>query len=151
MMTGTSMVFGLFLMVFGIGAFCALIYKMAVYALPVMVGFWAAFAALHSGSGPVLGFAIGFVVGAIVFGIGQSIWNSRQPKALRYAVALIFVVPAMLTGYYTTQQISTLVVPSPSWQFVSAIAGAIAVGMTAFVRLTGVPVLSETMTQDSHI
>lgn len=43
----TAMVFGLLLMVFGIGAFCALIYKMAVYALPVMVGLWAAFAALR--------------------------------------------------------------------------------------------------------
>ncbi len=138
-------------MVFGIGAFCALIYKMAVYALPVMVGLWAAFAALHSGSGPVLAFAVGFVVGVAVFGIGQLVWNSRQPKALRYAVALLFVAPATLTGYYTTQQFSTLFVPSPAWQFVSAIVGAIAVGLTAFVRLTGVPVLSGAMTQDSHI
>jgi len=145
------MAFGLLLMVFGIGAFCALIYKMAVYALPVMVGLWAAFAAFHSGSGPVLAFAVGFVVGVAVFGIGQSVWNSRQPKALRYAVALLFVAPATLTGYYTTQQFSTLVVPSSSWQLVSAIVGAIAIGLTAFVWLTGVPLLSGTMTQDSHI
>lgn len=138
-------------MVFGIGAFCALIYKMAVYALPVMVGLWAAFAALHSGSGPVLAFAVGFAVGVTVFGIGQSVWNSHQPKALRYAVAFLFVAPATLTGYYTTQQFSTLFVPSPAWQFVSAIMGAIAVGLTAFVRLTGVPVPSGAMTQDSHI
>jgi hypothetical protein len=145
------MAFGLLLMVFGIGAFCALIYKMAVYALPVMVGLWAAFAALHSGSGPVLAFAVGFVVGVAVFGIGQTVWNSRQPKALRYAVAFLFVAPATLIGYYTTQQFSTLIVPSSSWQLVSAIVGAIAIGLTAFVRLTGVPLLSGTMTQDSHI
>lgn len=145
------MVFGLLLMAFGIGAFCALIYKMAVYASPVMVELWAAFAALHSGSGPVFAFAVGFVVGVAVFGIGQSVWNSRQPKALRYAVAFLFVAPATLTGYYTTQQFSTLVVPSPSWQFVSAIVGAIAVGLTALARLTGGPLLSGTMTQDSHI
>jgi len=145
------MVFGLLLALFGIGAFCVLVYKAAVYALPVAVGFWCGFAALHSGSGVVVAFAVGCVAGAIVFGIGQSVWNSRQPKALRYAVALLFVAPATLTGYYTTQQFSTLFVPSPAWQFVSAIVGAIAVGLTAFVRLTGVPVLSGTMTQDSRI
>jgi hypothetical protein len=145
------MVFGLFLALFGIGAFCVLIYKMAVYALPVMVGLWAAFAALHSGSGLILASAVGFVVGTIVFGIGQSVWNSRQPKVLCYAVTLLFVVPAVLTGYYTTQQLSTLVVPSSSWQLVSAIVGAVAVGVTAFVRLTGVPALSGTVVQDGHI
>jgi len=146
------MVFGLFFMAFGIGAFCALVYKMAVYALPVMVGLWAGFAALHSGSGAMLAFGIGFVVGAIVFGIGQSVWNSSQPKAFRYAVALLFVVPAVLTGYYTTQQFSTLVVPSVSWQFVSAVAGAIAVGLTTFARLAGsVPAIDWHTTRDSHV
>lgn len=146
------MVFGLFLMAFGIGAFCALIYKMAVYALPVMVGLWAAFVALHSGSGAVLAFAIGFVVGAMVLGIGQSVWNSRRPRVLRYAVAFVFVVPAILTGYYTTQQFSTLVVPSTAWQLGVAIVGAIAVGLTAFVRLAGsVPDSDGRATQDSYI
>ena len=144
--------FGLLLMAFGIGAFCVLTYKMAVYALPVMVGLWAAFAALHSGSGSVLAFGIGFVVGAIVFCIGQSIWSSRQPRLFRYAVALLFVVPAVLTGYYTTQQFSTLVVPSVSWQFVLAVVGAIAVGLTTFARLAGsVPVIDWHTTRDSHI
>jgi|SRR6185437_11602763 len=145
------MVFGLFLALLGIDAFCVLIYKMAVYALPVIIGLWVAFAALHSGSGPILAFAVGFVAGAVVFGIGQSVWNSRQPKVLHYAVALLFVVPAMLTGYYTAQQFSTLVVPSPSWQGVSAIAGAVAVGLTAFVRLSNVRTLSATVIQDGHI
>ena len=61
------------------------------------VGFWCGFAALHSGSGVVVAFAIGFVAGAIVFGVGQSVWNSRRPRVFRYAIVLLFVVPAVWT------------------------------------------------------
>lgn len=136
----------------GIGMLCALICRAAVYALPMMVGVWAGFAALHSGSGPILGFAVGFVVGAIVFGIGQSVWNSRQPKALRFVVALLFVLPAVWTGYCAAQQILIFVVPSPSWQIGAAVLGAIAVGLTAFIRLAGgTPVLNWIVTRDGHI
>ncbi len=85
-------------------------------------------------------------------GVGQSIWSSRQPKILRYAVAAVFIVPAVWTGYCATQQISTLIVPSATWQSALAIVGAVAVGLTAFVRLTsGVAVLDWAMTKDSHV
>ncbi|HVT25469.1 MAG TPA: hypothetical protein VHD95_12655 [Rhizomicrobium sp.] len=130
------MVFGLFLALFGIGAFCALIYKTAVYALPAAAGFWCGFAALHSGSGVIIAFAVGAVAGGIVFGIGQSVWNSSLPKYLRYAVVLLFVISAVWAGYCATQQLSALVVPSTVWQLAVATAGAIAVGVTAFMRLT---------------
>ena len=146
------MVFGLLLALFGIGAFCVLIYKAAVYALPVAVGFWCGFAALHSGSGVVVAFAVGFVTGAIVFGIGQSVWNSRRPKAFRYAIVLLFVVPAVWTGYCATEQLSTLVVPSAIWRSALAIIGAMAVGLTAFARLTtGAAVFDWRATRDGHI
>src|SRR5690242_13360585 len=123
------MVFVLFLALFGIGAFCVLIYKAAVYALPVAVGFWCGFAALDSGSGVVVAFAVGFVAAAVLFGIGQSIWNSRQPRAFRYAVVLLFVVPAVWTGYCATEQLSTLFVPSATWRVALAVVGAMAVGL----------------------
>lgn len=146
------MVFGIFLALFGIGVFCVLIYKAAVYALPVAVGFWCGFAALHSGSGVVVAFAIGFVAGAIVFGIGQSIWNTRQPKAFRYAVVLLFVVPAVWTGYCATELLSASVVPSAIWRSVLAVVGAMAVGLTAFARLTtGASVFDWQATRDGHI
>lgn len=146
------MVFGLFLALFGIGAFCVLIYKAAVYALPVAVGFWCGFAALHSGSGVVVAFAVGFVAGAIVFGIGQSIWNSRQPRAFRYAVVLLFVVPAVWTGYCATEQLLTLVVPSATWRLALAVVGAMAVGLTAFARLTaGASLFDWQATREGHI
>jgi len=131
------MVVGLLLAIAGIGAASALIYKAAVYAVPSAVGIWAGFAAFRTGSGPLLAIAIGFVVGAIVFGVGQSVWDSSLPKTARYAVALLFVLPAMWTGYCATLQVAELVGPADLWAAVPAIIGAVAVGVTAFVRLGG--------------
>lgn len=130
------MVSGLFLTLFGIGAFGTLIYKAAVYALPVAVGFWCGSVALHSGSGVIVAFAVGAVAGAIMFGIGQSIWNSSLPRILRYAITFLFVAPAIWAGYCTTQQLSTLFVPSTAWQLAVTIGGAVAVGLTSFMRLS---------------
>ena len=130
------MIFGLLLALIGIGAACALIYRAAVYAVPFATGVWAGFAALHAGSGPLVAIAIGFVTGAIVFGIGQSVWDSSLPKTARYAVVLLFVLPAMWTGYCATQQIAGLVALPFVWNFVLAAIGAVAVGMTAFARLS---------------
>src|SRR6185437_14314151 len=112
---------GLLLAIAGISAAGALIYKMAVYAVPSAVGFWAGFAALHSGSGPLLAIAIGFVTGAAVFGVGQSVWDSSLPKPVCYAVALVFVMPAMWTGYSASQQIAGLMNLPGTWSFVAAI------------------------------
>jgi hypothetical protein len=146
------MVVGLLLAIAGIGAFCVLIYKAAVFALPVAVGFWCGFAALHSGSGVVVAFAVGFVAGAIVFGIAQSVWNSRQPRVFRYAIVLLFVVPAVWSGYCATEQLSALVVPSAIWRAALAVVGAVAVGLTAFARLTiGAYVFDLQTTPDGRI
>jgi len=130
------MIFGLLLALIGIGAACALIYRAAVYAVPFATGVWAGFAALHAGSGPLVAIAIGFVTGAIVFGIGQSVWDSSLPKPVRYAMGLLFVVPAVWTGYCTSQQIAELVTLPGAWSFVIAAVGAVAVGIAAFARLS---------------
>jgi hypothetical protein len=132
------MIFGLLLAVAGIGAACALIYKAAVYAVPFATGVWAGFAALHAGSGPLLAIAIGFVTGAIVFGVGRSICASNLPRALRYVVVLVFVVPAVWTGYSEIRQIAELFGPANPWTTCLSIFGAVAVGITAFARLAGV-------------
>ena len=51
-------------------------------------------------------------------------------------IALAFVVPAALAGYHATHGIVTHTMPSEAWQVVFSIIGAIAVGATAFMRVT---------------
>jgi len=51
-------------------------------------------------------------------------------------VILVFVAPAAVAGYHATLGIVKLTMPSDTWQFAFAIVGAVAVGITAFMRLT---------------
>ena len=62
----------LLLTVFGLGAFCMLLFRCAVYALPVMVGLSTGYWAITSGAGIVGGALVGLVVGGLVFGLGQA-------------------------------------------------------------------------------
>jgi len=56
------MVAMLLLTVFGLGAFCVLLFRCAVYALPVMVGLSTGYWAITTGAGRVGGILAGLVV-----------------------------------------------------------------------------------------
>ena len=59
-----------------------------------------------------------------------------RPLWLRLAIILAFVAPAAIAGFHATHGIVKHAVPSPAWQFVFSLIGGLAVGVTAFVRLT---------------
>ncbi|MCP1838122.1 hypothetical protein ACVIHI_000507 [Bradyrhizobium sp. USDA 4524] len=46
-------------------------------------------------------------------------------------------LPATLAGYSATHGIAMMAMPSPIWQAIFAVVGAVAVSITAFVRFTG--------------
>jgi hypothetical protein len=48
----------------------------------------------------------------------------------------VFVAPAVVAGYHATFGIVKLTMPSETWQVIFAMAGGVAVGITAFMRLT---------------
>ena len=131
----TLMVFSLLLMVFGIGAICALLYNAVVYALPVTIGIEAGLWAIHAGAGSVGGIIVGLVVGVATFLLGQVVLATTRSDVLRIVVALVFVVPAMIASYSATLEIAGWDVPSSLWRHVFAIGGATVVGVTAFMRL----------------
>ncbi len=47
-----------------------------------------------------------------------------------------YVAPATVAGYSATYGIAHMAMPSPIWQTIFAIVGAIAISVTAFVRFT---------------
>jgi hypothetical protein len=127
--------FGLLLTLVGIGAACALLYNAAVYALPVAIGLWTGFGALHLGAGEVTSVAIGFLAGGFAFALGHIVFDAAKPGWVRILVAAAFVVPAAFVGYSSGEQLSALSTASHLWQQIYGLAGGIAVGSTAFMRL----------------
>ena len=120
----------------GIAALCWLLFNLAVFALPffaaLAVGSWA----YGTGAGIVGTIILGAIAAAGTFGLFQLLLLVLRPTWLRLLVALAFAAPAAIAGYHVTLGIVRLTMPSETWQIVFSVVGAIAVGITAFMRLT---------------
>ncbi len=121
---------------FSIGFFCWLLFALAVYALPLFAGVTAGLAAYHSGSGAIGGFLVGLIAGIITLVIGQLAFASLLSPLIRALIALLFAVPACIAGYFATLGLARIGMPSTIWREIFAMIGALAVGGTAWVRMT---------------
>ena len=63
--------------------------------------------------------------------------EGSSPSRQKEVIALIFVVPAVLAGFYATLGITKTMMPSETWQMIFAVIGAGAVGVSAFLRIAG--------------
>ena len=60
----------------------------------------------------------------------------RCRATIRPTTSIAFVAPAAIAGYHATHGIVKHTMPSETWQLVFSVIGAVAVGVTAFVRIT---------------
>lgn len=127
---------GILASIAAIGMLCWLLFTLAVFALPAFVGVTAGGWAYQTGAGWIGGVAVGLIAAALTFGIGQFLLAFVRPLWLRLLIAVAFVAPAALAGYHATHGIVQHTMPSDTWQIIFSIIGAIAVGVTAFLRVT---------------
>ena len=131
-------IFGPILVIVGIGFICWLLFTLAVFALPFFAGLTVGIWAFHSGAGVLGGIAVGLVAGGVTFGVGQLALAFVPWAWARLLIIFLYVAPATIAGYSATHGIAQIAMPSPIWQTIFAVIGAIAVSITAFVSFTGV-------------
>ncbi|GGC94186.1 hypothetical protein GCM10010994_59970 [Chelatococcus reniformis] len=119
-----------------IGAMCWLLFALAVFALPFLIGFTAAGWAHTSGAGWLGALIIGFVGAGAILIIGQLLLAFARPLWLKLLIAIAFVTPAAIAGFYATHGVVKHAVPSETWQLVLSVIGAIAIGVVAFAQVT---------------
>ncbi len=119
-----------------IAVLCWLLFTLAIYALPALGGVAAGMWAHQTGAGLPGSLLVGLVGAALVFGLAQFLILFARPMWLKLAVALAFVAPATIAGFHATHGIVKHLMPSETWQTVFSVIGALAVGITAFVRVT---------------
>jgi len=133
---GTTMIFlGILISLAAIGFFCWLLFMLAVFALPFFAGLSAGVWAYHTGAGWLGAIVVGVVVGSLTLGVGQFLLLMVRPMWVKLAIALVFVAPAAIAGYHAVHGIVKHAMPSETWQIVFSIIGAVAVGITAFLRM----------------
>jgi hypothetical protein len=120
----------------GLGFLCWLLFTLAVNALPFCVGVTAGFAAYNGGSGEIGAILVGLIAGAFTLAAGQIAVEAFRSPIVRAAIALLFAGPAAMAGYYAALGLAQIGAPAEMWQKAFALIGAIAVGGTAWVRLT---------------
>lgn len=128
---------GILASIAAIGALCWLLFTLAVFALPFFAGVSAGTWAYSTGAGWLGAIIVGLIAAALTLGLGQFLLAFIRPLWIRLAIALAFVAPAALAGYHATHGIVKHTMPSSdTWQIIFSVIGAIAVGVTALIRVT---------------
>lgn len=120
-----------------IGTMCWLLFNLAVFALPFFIGLNAGTWAYGTGAGWLGAILVGFAAAGLTLAVGQGLLLLIRPIWARLLIALVFVTPAGIAGFYATLGIVKHMMPSETWQLIFAVIGAIAVGVTAFLRVAG--------------
>jgi hypothetical protein len=131
-----------------IGLLCWLLFTLAVFALPALVGFAAGAWAHGTGAGIPGAILVGLIAAAVTFAVGQLLITFARPMWLKLGVASIFVAPAAVAGFHATHGIVKHLMPSDVWQITFSVIGAIAVGIAAFVRVAGMATASDPTARD---
>ena len=131
-------IIGIILGFIALGFFFRLLFLLAVHALPVLAGATAALFAYHTGAGPIGAVLVGMIVGVVTLVGGQIAVAAVRSSLIRAAIALLFVVPAAIAGYYATRGLLHISVPAEGWRDALALIGAIIVGSAAWMRMTPV-------------
>ena len=141
---------GILLSIAAIGFLCWLLFTLAVFALPFFAGVTAGTWAYGTGAGWLGAFVVGFVATGLTFGIGQLLLATVRPTWARLLVAAAFVAPAVVAGFHATHGIVKHTMPSETWQVVFSVIGAVAVGIVAFTRITGMAASGPATGHTSH-
>lgn len=131
-----------------IGLLCWLLFTLAVFALPAFVGFAAGAWAHGTGAGIPGAILVGLIAAAVTMAFGQFLITFARPMWLKLGVAVIFVAPAAVAGFHATHGIVKHLMPSDAWQITFSVIGAIAVGITAFLRVAGMATASSPSGRD---
>jgi hypothetical protein len=129
------MILGILFSLVGLGVLVALMFNLAIFALPLFAAVTAGRLAFGWGAGVLGAIAVGFIVGAATLALGQLILALHRSATLRLIVSLLFVGPAAYAGYHLVLGLSRIGGAHGVWQPVFAGIGAAAVATAALARL----------------
>ena len=132
----TMIIIGVLLNIVGLGVFCWALFALAIHALPFFVGTTAGIYSYQTGADPLGAIIVGFVAGGFTLVVGQYAFSVVRSPIVRLVVGLLFALPAARAGYDATLALAHIAVPSEWWRESFAMLGAIAVGSTAWVRVS---------------
>lgn len=130
------MILGVIMSLTGVCLLIALMFQMAMFALPLFAGVSAGRLAYETGAGWLGAILLGLLGALLTLGLGQAVLAIAKSTALRLAVMLVFAVPAAFAGYHVVLGLTRIGGAHGPWQVVFAAIGAVAIASAALVRLS---------------
>jgi hypothetical protein len=122
-----------FFLMLGLGVLCRVFFMSLVYALPTAVGLTTLFTAYNFIGSVIAASLIAIAAGTLTLRAGQYTFATVRALLLRFAIKILFAIPAAIVGYNATLDFAPA--PSDMWSHVFAIFGALSVGVRAYVRM----------------
>ena len=132
----TMIITGILLNIVGLGVLCWALFRLAIHALPFFVGLTAGIYSFQAGMGPFGAIVIGFIVACCTLLVGRYAFSVARAPIVRLLIGLLFAVPAARAGYDVSLALSHIGIPSEWWRESFAMLGALAVGSTAWARVS---------------
>ena len=129
------MILGVLFSLTGICLLIALMFNMAIYALPLFAGVTAGRFAYDTGAGWLGAILIGLLAAIATLGVGQLILAVTKSNLLRLGIAIAFAAPAAFAGYHVVLGLSRIGGAHGIWQPIFAGVGAVIIAGAALVRL----------------
>lgn len=117
----------------GVGFLVYFLFAAASYALPLLAGLSAGFAADHAGASGIDAFLLGTVAFMLVILIGQVATRLLPSPYARMAVVILYAIPASVAGFQVASALLHLSGAGP-WSVIAALAMALVVGSAAAKR-----------------
>ncbi len=132
----TMIIIGVLLNIVGLGIFCWALLALAIHALPFFVGMTVGIYSFQAGAGPVGAIVVGFVTAGFALVVAQHAVSVARSPIIRLLIRLLFALPAARAGYEVTLTLAHFGIPQEWWQESFAMLGSIAVGCTAWARVS---------------
>ena len=129
------MILGVIFSLTGIGLLIALMFNMAIYALPLFAAVTAGRLAFASGAGWLGAILVALIAGVLTLSVGQLILGVTKSNLVRLAIAVAFAAPAAFAGYHVVLGLSRIGGAHGLWQTVFAAIGAVIIAGAALMRL----------------
>lgn len=129
------MVLGVIFSLTGICLLVALMFNMAIFALPLFSGVAAGRFAFETGAGWLGAILLGLPAAVLTLGVGQLILAVTKSNMLRLIIAVAFAAPAAFAGYHVVLGLLRIGGAHGVWQPVFAGIGAVIVAGAALTRL----------------
>lgn len=130
-------VLGILVSIAAIGTMCWLLFNLAVFALPFFIGLNAGTWAYGTGAGWFGGIFVGLLAAGLTLAVGQGLLMLIRPIWARLLIALAFVAPAGMAGFYATLGIVKHMMPSETWQLIFSVIGGDCGGRDGFSARCG--------------